>query len=78
MTMPKGRYYIGDLGYVMRSRWDEMCDNILNFGQGRNNGEFTLGDGTRVACYGTAHGDGTYGTSLNGIRELTLGLWVVF
>jgi hypothetical protein len=25
MTMPAGRYYIGDLCYVMHDEWDEAC-----------------------------------------------------
>jgi hypothetical protein len=26
MTMPAGRYYIGDLCYVMHPEWSECCD----------------------------------------------------
>lgn len=25
-TMPAGRYYVGDLCYVMDDVWDEVCD----------------------------------------------------
>lgn len=28
MTMPAGRYYIGDLCYVMHDEWDEFCDHL--------------------------------------------------
>lgn len=62
MTMPAGKYYIGDLCYVMRDEWTEMCDLFF---QGRgdhgcNEGEFNLKDGRRFANFNTAYGDGTY------------------
>jgi hypothetical protein len=63
MTMPAGRYYIGDLCYVMHDAWDECCE--LFFPAGGHpprgvEGEFTLKDGRRFASFSTAHGDGTY------------------
>jgi len=54
MTMPAGKYYIGDLCYVMHDEWSEVCENIVY------NGEFELKDGRRYAMFGTAYGDGTY------------------
>lgn len=63
MTMPAGRYYIGDLCYVMHDEWDEVCNLFFppgdNIGRGRE-GEFVLADGRRFASFGTAYGDGTY------------------
>ena len=66
MTMPAGRYYIGDLCYVMHDEWDECCDLFFPPGEtGRGiNGEFTLKDGRRFANFGTAYGDGTYRSSI--------------
>ena len=69
MTMPAGRYYVGDLCYVMHPEWKECCDLFFPYvpgqpeGRGRD-GEFTLADGRRFANFGTAYGDGTYRSSI--------------
>lgn len=62
MTMPAGRYYIGDLCYVMHDEWDEACAMFFpTYQSGRGvEGEFTLKDGRRFASFGTAFGDGEY------------------
>ena len=59
MTMPAGKYYIGDLCYVMHPEWDEFCgvtiaDNVCL------EGEFNLKDGRRFATFNTKWGDGLY------------------
>jgi len=60
MTMPAGKYYIGDLCYVMdNEEWRELC-NIIIQGEKIADGEFELPDGRRFAIYGTAYGDGEY------------------
>jgi hypothetical protein len=59
MTMPAGKYYIGDLCYVLHERWDEFCNLTIN-GQNVLDGEFNLKDGTRFATFTTRWGDGTY------------------
>ena len=68
MTMPAGKYYVGDLCYVMHDAWDECCDLFFppgdNIGRGRD-GEFVLKDGRRFASFGTAWGDGTYVSNIN-------------
>jgi hypothetical protein len=66
MTMPAGRYYIGDLCYVMHPEWSECCDLFFPPGSsGRGvDGEFVLKDGRRFANFGTAYGDGTYTSSI--------------
>jgi hypothetical protein len=57
--MQPGKYYIGDLCYVMHSEWDEFClltivgDKVLD-------GEFNLKDGRRFATFTTMYGDGNY------------------
>lgn len=67
--MPAGKYYIGDLCYVMHSEWDECC--ALFFPKNHNNlhkateGEFTLKDGRKFAAYNTMYGDGTYYSNIN-------------
>jgi len=57
--MKAGKYYVGDLCYVLGDRWDEVCDLII-VGHNCLDGEFELKDGTKFAIYGTAYGDGVY------------------
>jgi hypothetical protein len=58
--MPAGKYYIGDLCYVMDSdEWVQVCNIIIREPRILD-GEFELPDGRRFAIYGTAHGDGEY------------------
>ena len=60
MSMPEGKYYIGDLCYVMTDdEWLEFCDITID-GMKVKDGEFQLKDGRRFATYGTAYGDGVY------------------
>lgn len=68
MTMPAGKYYIGDLCYVMHPEWNECCDLFFPYVPGQPSrqveGEFTLKDGRKFASFGTAYGDGTYTSSI--------------
>ena len=66
MAMPAGKYYIGDLCYVMHPEWDECCDLFFpaNHPPRGVEGEFTLKDGRRFASFSTAHGDGTYRSNI--------------
>ena len=57
--MPAGRYFVGDLCYVMHDAWDEFCDITID-GNRCLDGEFQLKDGRKFATYGTAYGDGCY------------------
>ena len=57
--MKPGKYYVGDLCYVMHDRWDEFCDKTID-GHSCLSGEFKLDDGTVVASYNTMYGDGVY------------------
>lgn len=60
MTMPSGKYYIGDLCYVMTDKeWDQFCDITIKNDRCLE-GEFNMPDGRRFATYGTAYGDGCY------------------
>lgn len=59
MTMPAGKYYIGDLCYVMHKEWDEVC-SLTTQGDDCLDGEFNLANGVRFASYGTKFGDGSY------------------
>lgn len=55
---PPGKYWIGDLCYVLGDRWDEVCSHICR--PDWNDGLFTLDGGLQASCFGTAHGDGLY------------------
>lgn len=60
--MTAGKYYVGDLCYVMHEEWDEVC-RLLFAGRddhGCNQGEFNLMDGRRFVVFNTAYGDGVY------------------
>lgn len=74
MTMPAGRYYIGDLCYVMdRGEWDEFC--ALTIGQDQSgDGEFVFEDGRRFATYGTTWGDGLYRSNIGTEHSVDAGL----
>ncbi len=77
MTMPAGRYYIGDLCYVMHPEWDECVDLFFPPDEqgfpGGAEGEFTLKDDRRFASFGTAYGDGTYRSNLNTFHSVDSG-----
>ena len=62
MTMKAGKYYVGDLCYVMHPQWEEVCELLFagRTDHGCNEGEFTLKNGVKFAIYNTAYGDGTY------------------
>lgn len=58
--MPAGRYYVGDLCYVMSDKeWDQFCSITIK-GMQCLDGEFEMPDGRKFATYGTAWGDGCY------------------
>ena len=50
--MPAGRYWVGDLCYVLHDAWSEVCRC--------GDGVHTLADGRRIAKFATIHGDGLY------------------
>ena len=57
--MQPGKYYIGDLCYVMHGEWDEFCKLTIS-GDKVLDGEFNLKDGRRFATFTTKWGDGNY------------------
>lgn len=60
MTMPAGKYWVGDLCYVLHDEWSEVCDMIFVNKNNVMDGEFTLKDGRSFAIYSTKYGDGVY------------------
>jgi len=74
MTMPAGRYYVGDLCYVMDSdEWVEFC-GITMPGNEMLEGEFTFKDGRRFAQYSTKYGDGGYSSNIGAEFSVDAGL----
>lgn len=58
--MQAGKYYVGDLCYVMTdAEWDQFCKITIN-GHRCLDGEFEMPDGRKFASYGTRYGDGLY------------------
>lgn len=73
-TMPAGRYYVGDLCYVMHDVWDEACDLMFPYDGHVIYGKFTLEDGRQFAIYPTAYGDGTYRDSVGNEYSVDAGV----
>ena len=73
--MPAGKYYVGDLCYVMHPEWDEVCNLFFadRTDHGCNEGEFTLADGRRFACFNTAYGDGEYFSNMGTSHSVDAG-----
>ena len=62
MMMPAGKYYCGDLCYVMHDEWDEVCGLFFEGPNvhGCNQGIFQLKDGRKFASFNTKWGDGSF------------------
>ena len=63
MVLPAGKWYIGDLCYVMHDAWTEVCDLMFpSAAEGSNmvEGVLTLKDGRQFAIFSTSYGDGVY------------------
>jgi len=62
--MKPGKYYVGDLCYVLNSKddeiWMEVCDLLWNPESSSESEVHTLKDGREFAILSTAYGDGTY------------------
>lgn len=71
--MPAGRYFIGDLCYVMHPQWDEFCHLTLS-GNSVLNGVFQLENGVRFASLSTKFGDGCYEDETGGSYPVDAGL----
>ena len=76
MTMPAGKYYIGDLCYVMHPEWKEVCELFFpaNHPPRGVEGEFTLKDGRRFASFATAYGDGGYRSNIGTSHSVDAGI----
>lgn len=74
--MKAGKYYIGDLSYVMTdAEWDECCDITIKDNEYLS-GVFKMNDGREFASYATLRGNGRYPArevSLKGYSYVSLG-----
>lgn len=59
--LPAGRYWVGDLCYILHDEWSEVCDH-LNFES--RAGMHQLADGRKFGVGFTAYGDGTYSSNV--------------
>ena len=60
MKLPAGKYYVGDLCYVMSDdRWEEAVALMFE-GRVERAGYFKLKDGTDFVTFSTMYGDGEY------------------
>ena len=72
--MPAGRYFIGDLCYVISSQWDDFCSKALSRNKDSNDHIITLNTGVSVAFIHTMHGDGVYSDQFNNSYPVDAGL----
>lgn len=66
--MKAGKYYIGDLGYIVAD-WDMFCNECLD-----NEGEFSMSNGIKGCYFFTKYGDGTYHDDLGNSYDVDAGL----
>lgn len=72
---PAGRYYIGDLCYVMHKEWEEVINLMYpNRSNDSVEGELTLADGRRFFYGSTAWGDGEFCDNRYGRYPVDAGL----
>ena len=81
MTMPAGRYYVGDLCYVINDDkvWSEICELTMPYNSKTKetdykDGEFTLADGRRIVIYSTKYGDGGYRSNIGTYHSVDAGV----
>lgn len=74
MEFPAGRYWIGDLCYVIRDEWKEFCAKVFGNHDQENVGKIELDDGTVTWFHFTAYGDGTYFDQFGNMYGVDAGL----
>jgi hypothetical protein len=73
MRFEPGKYYVGDLCYVLGDRWDEFC-SLTIAGSEVLSGGFVMKDGTRFWTHTTMYGDGSYSDNLGNCYGVDAGL----
>ena len=71
--MPAGRYFVGDLCYVMHPQWEEFCDLTI-VDNDCVDGQFVLKSGVKLTHFGTEYGDGRYPDQLGNEYPVDAGL----
>lgn len=71
--MPAGRYWVGDLCYVMHPQWEEVCSKIIS-GNDCVDGQFVLENKVKFAQFGTMYGDGRYNDQFGNEYPVDAGL----
>lgn len=64
MKLPAGKYFVGDLCYVMHDEWTEVCDLLFGPNDSLDGGVYKLKDGRQFALYPTKYGDGEYRSNI--------------
>jgi hypothetical protein len=59
VTLPPGKYWIGDLCYVMESRWGDFCEKLQTHDGTDHNGEIEI-EGLKLWYHFTELGDGIF------------------
>ena len=61
-TLPAGRYYVGDLFFVLQNKYVEFCKKSIlsDDGHGHGGGLIVLNNGVKVVTFCTQEGDGLY------------------
>ena len=72
--MPAGRYFVGDLCYVISSQWDDFCSKSISPNKDPNNHIITLNTGVPVAFIHTMYGDGIYSDQFDNSYSVDAGL----
>ena len=72
-TLPAGKYYIGDLCYVMHDEWSDVCDLMFAGDINSIAGMYTLNNKV-FAVDSTAYGDGCYNDNYGSEYSVDAGL----
>ena len=76
VKFPAGRYYVGDLCYVIdEGHWDKILEQSGYFGYKLNSDQwFGVYEGYKVFAGFTAHGDGCYDDNFGNLYGVDAGL----
>jgi hypothetical protein len=76
LTLPAGKYFLGDPCYVLdgndRSEWQNVCNQLWN-GTGET-GDITLLSGRKAVMFRTLYGDGGYLDQFGKVYSVDAGL----
>jgi len=73
-VLTPGKYWIGDLCYVLPKEWSEVCDGLFDPKNPCINGTYQLKDSREIAILETAYGDGVYYDNENNQYSVDAGI----